>query len=264
MGFGAVEILGELPLGDVGDEADMGSGGLQVLVHIEGGEMAAIPGAAEQGREVALGALEGMEDGGELLGEREETAVGGRLLIAQSIDEAAGGQASGGDAGGEPRAVDFGEEAGDLVPAGALAGLAGIAYEHDEEVEAVAGGIDHAVGSGADEVAEGGEELEEDGGGMGLGVGSDGADGESCETVKGGFGKHGICGCWRCERWLRRPVWPGWWFRVGFRRLGLSRLWWEIEQFGSAVLHAREGGKGRAHYPVDCYFLACSTLPRFP
>ena len=29
--FGAMEILGELTLGDVSDEADMGSGGLQVL-----------------------------------------------------------------------------------------------------------------------------------------------------------------------------------------------------------------------------------------
>ena len=48
--FGAVEILGELTLGDVGNEAEMGSGGLQVLVHIECREMATIPGAAEQGR----------------------------------------------------------------------------------------------------------------------------------------------------------------------------------------------------------------------
>jgi hypothetical protein len=41
MGFGAVETLGQLALGDVSDEADMSSGGLQVLVHIEGGGMAA-------------------------------------------------------------------------------------------------------------------------------------------------------------------------------------------------------------------------------
>ena len=128
MGFGAVETLGQLTLGDVGDEADMGSGGLQVLVHIEGGEIAAIPGAAEQRREVSLGALQRIEDGGELLREREETTVGGRLLIAQSVDEAAGGEASAGDAGGEPRAIHFCEEAGDLAPTGALAGLAGIAY----------------------------------------------------------------------------------------------------------------------------------------
>jgi len=46
--FGAVEILGELTLGDVGNEADMASGGLQVLVHIECREMAAIPGAMDR------------------------------------------------------------------------------------------------------------------------------------------------------------------------------------------------------------------------
>ena len=48
MGFGAVETLGQLTLGDVSDEADMSSDSLQVLVHIEGGEIAAIPGSAEQ------------------------------------------------------------------------------------------------------------------------------------------------------------------------------------------------------------------------
>jgi hypothetical protein len=50
MGFGTVEILGELTLRNVGNEAGMGSGGLQVLLQIESREMAAIPGAAEQGR----------------------------------------------------------------------------------------------------------------------------------------------------------------------------------------------------------------------
>jgi hypothetical protein len=90
--------------------------------------------------------------------------------------------------------VDFCEEAGDLTPTGALAGLAGIAYEHDEEIQAVAGGIDHAVGPTADQVAECGQKLEEDGGRVGLGVGSDGADGESCETVESGF----------AQLWIRR------------------------------------------------------------
>jgi hypothetical protein len=41
--FGAGEILGELTLGDVGNEAQVGSGGLEVLVRVESGEMAAIP-----------------------------------------------------------------------------------------------------------------------------------------------------------------------------------------------------------------------------
>jgi hypothetical protein len=136
---------------------------------------------------VPFGALERVEDGGELLREREEPAVGRGLLIAQSIDEATGCKASTGDAGGEPRVVDFCEEAGDLTPTGALAGLAGIAYEHDEEIEAVAGGIDHAVGSRADQVAECGQKLEEDGGRVRLSMGSDGTDGESCETVESGF-----------------------------------------------------------------------------
>jgi hypothetical protein len=135
-----------------------------------------------------------MEDGGELLGEREEPAVGRLLLIAKSIDEATGCKASAGDAGGEPGVVDFREETGDLVPTGALAGLAGVAYEHDKEVQAVAGGVDHAVGSRADQVAEGGQKLEENGGRVSLGVGSDGADGESCETVESGFAQLGIRG----------------------------------------------------------------------
>ena len=136
---------------------------------------------------MSVGALERVENRGELFREGEEAAVGGRLLIAQSMDEATGCQARGGDAGGEPGVVDFGEEAGDLTPTGAFTGLAGIAHEHDVEVQTVAGGIDHAVGSAADQVAEDGEKLEENGGRVGLGVGSDGADGESRETVKGGF-----------------------------------------------------------------------------
>ena len=141
-----------------------------------------------------IGALERIEDGGELLREREQPAVGRRLLIAQSIDEATGCKTSGGDAGGEPGVVDFCEEAGDLIPTGALAGLAGIAYEHDKEIQAVAGGIDHAVGSRADQVAECGQKLEEDGGRVGLSMRSDGADGESCETVESGF----------AQLWIRR------------------------------------------------------------
>jgi hypothetical protein len=67
-----------------------------------------------------------MEDGRELFREREEAPLGGRLLIAQGVDEAAGGEAGAGDASGEPWAIDFCEEAGDLVPTGALAGFAGI------------------------------------------------------------------------------------------------------------------------------------------
>jgi hypothetical protein len=175
--FGAVEILGELTLSDVGNEADMGSRGLRVLVHIERREMAAIPRAAEQGRQVPVSSPESMENGGELFGECEKPAVGGRLLITQSIDKAAGGKASVGDAGGEPVSVHLSEETGDVIPAGALPGLAGIAYEDNVEVQTVAGGIDHAVGSATGQVAEGDQKLEEYGGRMSLGVGGDGADG---------------------------------------------------------------------------------------
>ena len=207
MCFGTVEMLGELPLRDMSNEADMGSRGLKVLMHVECGEMTAIPGRAEKRREVALGPLERMEDGGELFGEREQAAVGGRLLIAQRIHEATGRKASAGDAGGEPRAVDFREEAGDLAPTGTLACFAGGANEHDEEVQAVAGGVDHAVGSRADQVAKGGQKLEEDGGRMCLGVRSDGTDGEPCETVEGSLVKFGMRRCagrMGRERRLRR------------------------------------------------------------
>ena len=54
-------------------------------LHIERGEMAAVPGAAEQRRQVSVAALEGVEDGGELFRKSEQAAVGGRLLIAQSM-----------------------------------------------------------------------------------------------------------------------------------------------------------------------------------
>jgi hypothetical protein len=39
------------------------------------------------------------------------------------------------------------------------------------------------VGSAAEEVAKGGQELKKDGGRMGFGVGSDGTNGEACESV---------------------------------------------------------------------------------
>jgi hypothetical protein len=59
----------------------------------------------------------------------------------------------------------------------------------------VAGGIDHAVRSRADQVAEGGQKLEEDGGRVCLGVGSDGTDGEPCEPMESSFAKFGMRGC---------------------------------------------------------------------
>ena len=47
--FRAVEMVSKLTLSYVGNEADMGSGGAQLLLHIERREMATIPGAAEKG-----------------------------------------------------------------------------------------------------------------------------------------------------------------------------------------------------------------------
>ena len=67
MGLVTLECLGEFPLGDMRDEAEVGAGGTQVVVHVEGGEVAIIPGTTEQGREVTVAAFEGVDDGGELL-----------------------------------------------------------------------------------------------------------------------------------------------------------------------------------------------------
>lgn len=138
---------------------------------------------------MSVAALERIEDGGKLFREREEPAIGSRLLIAQSIDKATGGKTSAGDAGGEPGLVDFCKEAGDLVPTGALARFAGIAYEHEKEVQTVAGSIHHAVRSTAGHVAEDSQKLKEDGGRVGFGVWSDGADGQSGGTVESGHGQ---------------------------------------------------------------------------
>ena len=91
------------------------------------------------------------------------------------------------DAGGEPGGVDAGEEVGDEVPTGAFATFAGIADEDDEEIEGVAGGFDHAVRAGADEIAKGCEELEEEGRGMGFGVGGEAGDDASGGSVEGGL-----------------------------------------------------------------------------
>ena len=52
--FGVVEVLGELLLGDVGNQADMGARDLQLLAGSRtengGGEMTTIPRTVEQGR----------------------------------------------------------------------------------------------------------------------------------------------------------------------------------------------------------------------
>jgi len=152
---------------------------------------------------VAVAALECMEDGGELFRESEKAAVRGRLLIAQSLNKATGCEARAGDAGGEPGLIYLGKKPGDLIPAGSFAGLAGVAHEYDVEIETVASGIDHAVGPGPGEIAKDSEQLEEQGGRVGLGVGSDGANGAPGEAVKSGLIEGGVrsrrqAGCSGC------------------------------------------------------------------
>ena len=91
VGFCRVEILCEFALRDVGDQADMRAGCLDGVETTERTEIATIPGATEQGREVTLGTPQGMENGGEFFREREQAAVRGRLLIAQRIDKRSAG-----------------------------------------------------------------------------------------------------------------------------------------------------------------------------
>src|SRR6202161_1465013 len=124
--------------------------------------MARVPGAAEQGRQVAFLPSEDLEHGSELLCQEEQAPIGGLLLTArglvtQGMDESVGGEAGGGDSALGPEIVHFGEEAGDLTPAGTLTCLARFAYQHDEEIEAVAGEPDHAVRRRPDQIAEGSE-----------------------------------------------------------------------------------------------------------
>jgi hypothetical protein len=84
--------------------------------------------------------------------------------------------------------VYFREQAADVAPAGSLAGFAGVADENDKEVQIVACGFDHAVWRRAGHVAKGGEELEENGSGISLGVGCDGTDCAAGDAVVGCVG----------------------------------------------------------------------------
>jgi hypothetical protein len=109
--------------------------------------------------------------------------------------------ASGGDAVRRPERVRFGEEAGDLAPTGSFAGLARFADEDNEEIETVARGTDTAVRGGADEVAEGGQKLEEDGGRVGFGVWGKATDDAASDTVES---RNGECGWWGRGGWGRK------------------------------------------------------------
>ena len=107
----------------------------------------------------------------------------------------------------------------------------------------MAGGIDHAVGSAADEVAKGGQKLEEVGGRMGFGVRSHGTDGEPClvhagrpRAVRGSR----IVGAARAMvaapgvDWVADPVSGSGVWACG---------WVEIEQVASALPQVSESGK---------------------
>ena len=199
VGFGAVERLGELALGDVTDEAEVASAGLHEAVTVEHAQGSAIPGAAQQRRELGAAAAHGVQHGGEFLGEHEQAAIA--CLLAHNADEAAGGETRAGDTILGPGGIHFGEEAGDLVPTGSLARLAGFSDKHEEEVQGVTGGADHAVWSGADDVAKGGEQLQENGFGLGLGVrgqGAHGLPGEAIERVLLEYGLQGVLGAGAC------------------------------------------------------------------
>jgi hypothetical protein len=100
-------------------------------------------------------------------------------------------------------AIDFREEAADLVPACSLASLAGFADQHDEKVESMAGSIDHAVGRGTNGIAERGQQLEEDGGGMCFAVRGQTAYSQARDAVECGIAEDWIrerTGRWRCGR----------------------------------------------------------------
>jgi hypothetical protein len=140
------------------------------------------------------------------------------------------------------------------------------------------------VGRGADEVAKGGQELQEDGSGIGFGVRGKATDGEAGKTVEGGIGQ---CGRPNSLRWgsgrglgifvvivvfgfLGKT---GVFFKGGlFLSEGLvgRRGGWrhplpglEGEQLPAAALYGGEGGQGRGS--ADGVGCGChnTTLVRF-
>ena len=180
-----------------------------------------------------------MQHGGEFLGEHEQTAIA--CLLAHDGDETARGETGAGDTILRPGGIHFGEEAGDLVPTGSLARLAGFSDEHEEEVQGVAGGADHAVRAGADDVAKGGEQLQENGLGLGLGVrgqGAHGFSGEAIERVLLEYGVAGVLGLGRRFLAEKRP-----WLWLGFRR-ERSRIYGETVEAGLARLKCADGRGG--------------------
>ena len=205
------------------------------MVTVEHTQSAAIPSAAEQGRELRLTAAHGVQHGGELLGEHQETAIA-CLLAPENADEAARGETRAGDTILRPGGIHFGEELGDLVPTRSLARLAGFSDQHDKQIQGVTGGPDHTVRSRTDDVAKGGEELQENGFRLGLGVrgqGAHGLPGEAIERVLVEYVSQGWPGgggrLLTHSTWLRAG--SGLWLGLGFRR-ERSRVAGEIAEAG--------------------------------
>ncbi len=194
VGFCGMEMLCEFALRDVGDEADMRPGCLDRPTAIERTQVATIPGTTEQGGKRAFGAPQVVENSGELFRECEQAAVCRGLLIAQVMEKGRGREAGAGDAFGDPGAIDFREETADLVPASPLAGLTGFADQHDEKIEAMASGIDQAMGAGTNGVAKGNQKLEKDGSRMSFGVRGESSCGRPGDTVEGGLAEYRVCG----------------------------------------------------------------------
>jgi hypothetical protein len=120
----------------------------------------------------------------------------------------------------------------------------------------VAGSIHHAVRSTADHVAEDSQKLKEDGGRVGLGVWSDGADSESGGTVEtdggqlprqgGAGGPTGIVE----RRWSGGGrIGPLPYLVVSLLPLLVIWLMAELEQLSGAALYIR---KGWERGPWDC------------
>src|SRR5271156_4656248 len=159
--------MGELRGCDMAHDADMRRGGLHGAMAVTGAQVAAIPGTAQQWRELAGFEAQHLKDGCELFREQEESAIGDGLLISQRVEDGGRRGAFSGHTARGPEWVGFGKEAGDLAPAGSFAGLARFADENDKEIKTVTRVTDAAVRTGADEVAEGSQELQEDGGWIG-------------------------------------------------------------------------------------------------
>ena len=237
--FAASEVVGKLAGRDMGDHAEVRIGGAEEMGSIVRVKVAAIPGGAEQRGELAGVVAEQMEDGGELLGEEEEAAIAVGLLIAQGMEDAVRSGASRRHAARDPTRVGFGEEAGDLTPAGSFAGLAGLADQYDEEIEAVTGRAGHAVRPRAGHVAEGGKELQKDGRGIGFGVQREALDSEAGQAVQGGFRESGRCGRARFFEVGERVL--GW----GLRRRPVLLTAWRLARTGRSARQAALRGAVR-------------------